>query len=59
MNRFFQKVLIAVLAIIVCGASSLRAQSVNMDRYMTITVKQGASILQYVGRCCRYPGKNS
>ena len=44
MNRFFQKVLIAVLAIIVCGASSLRAQSVNMDRYMTITVKQGASI---------------
>ena len=36
MNRFFQKVLIAVLAIIVCGASSLRAQSVNMDRYMTI-----------------------
>ena len=44
MNRFFQKVLIAVLAIIVCGVSSLRAQSVNMDRYMTITVKQGASI---------------
>ena len=43
MKSVFQKCLIALLAIL-WGVSSLQAQSVNMSRYITLTVKEGADI---------------
>ena len=36
--------IVALLAIL-WGVSSVQAQSVNMDRYITLTVKQGAAVL--------------
>ena len=44
MKSVFQKCLIALLAILWC-VSSLQAQSVNMSRYITLTVEKGADIL--------------
>ena len=44
MKSAFQKCLIALLAILWC-VSSLQAQSVNMSRYITLTVEKGADIL--------------
>ena len=44
MKRVFRKMIIALLAIL-WGVSSVQAQSVNMDRYITLTVKQGAAVL--------------
>ena len=43
MKSVFQKCLIALLAIL-WGVSSVQAQSVNMSRYITLTVKEGADI---------------
>ena len=43
MKSVFQKILIALLAIL-WGVSSVQAQSVNMDRYITMTVKKGKVI---------------
>ena len=43
MKSVFQKILIALLAIL-WGVSSVQAQSVNMSRYITLTVKEGADI---------------
>ena len=44
MKSVFRKMIIALLAIL-WGVSSVQAQSVNMDRYITLTVKQGAAVL--------------
>ena len=44
MKSVFQKILIALLAIL-WGISSVQAQSVNMSRYITLTVEKGADIL--------------
>ena len=44
MKSIFQKCLIALLAIL-WGVSSVQAQSVNMSRYITLTVEKGADIL--------------
>ena len=44
MKSVFQKCLIALLAIL-WGVSSVQAQSVNMSRYITLTVEKGADIL--------------
>ena len=44
MKSVFQKILIAILTIL-WGVLSVQAQSVNMDRYITLTVKQGAAVL--------------
>lgn len=38
MKNVFRKILVALLAI-VWGASAVQAQNVNMDRYITLTVK--------------------
>ena len=43
MKSVFQKILIAILAIL-WGVSSVQAQSVNMSRYITMTVKKGKVI---------------
>ena len=43
MKSVFQKILIALLAIL-WGVSSVQAQSVNMSRYITMTVKKGKVI---------------
>ena len=43
MKSVFQKCLIALLAIL-WSVSSVQAQSVNMSRYITLTVKEGADI---------------
>ena len=43
MKSVFQKCLIAILAIL-WGVSSVQAQSVNMSRYITLTVKSGENI---------------
>ena len=43
MKSVFQKCLIAILAIL-WGVSSVQAQSVNMSRYITMTVKKGKVI---------------
>jgi internalin-related protein len=43
MKSVFQKCLIALLAIL-WGVSSVQAQSVNMSRYITMTVKSGENI---------------
>ena len=43
MKSVFQKILIALLAIL-WGVSSVQAQSVNMSRYITLTVKSGENI---------------
>ena len=43
MKSVFRKILIALLAIL-WGVSSVQAQSVNMDRYITMTVKKGKVI---------------
>lgn len=43
MNKLFRKTVIVLLAI-VWGALSVQAQSVNMDRYMTLNVKEGKKI---------------
>ena len=44
MKSVFQKCLIALLAILWC-VSLVQAQSVNMSRYITLTVEKGADIL--------------
>ena len=44
MKSVFQKILIVILTIL-WGVLSVQAQSVNMDRYITLTVKQGAAVL--------------
>ena len=44
MKSIFRKCLIALLAILWC-VSSVQAQSVNMSRYITLTVEKGADIL--------------
>ncbi len=44
MKSVFQKILIALLAIL-WGISSVQAQSVNMSRYIILTVEKGADIL--------------
>ena len=43
MKSVFRKMIIALLAIL-WGVSSVQAQSVNMDRYITMTVKKGKVI---------------
>ena len=43
MKSVFQKILIALLAIL-WGVYSVQAQSVNMSRYITMTVKKGKVI---------------
>ena len=43
MNRLFRKTIIVLLAT-VWSTAVIKAQSVNMNRYITLTVKQGQQI---------------
>ena len=43
MNRLFRKTIIALLAI-VWSVAAIKAQNVNMNRYITLTVESGTDI---------------